>query len=135
MIVIFLCVANSARSQMAEGLARASAPSGVTVYSAGSRPASVNPNAVAVMREVGIDLTHHHAKGLDDVPLADADLIVTLCSEEECPITPPHVERRSWALPDPAAVTASPEATLAAFRATRDAIAARIRGLWSPRIA
>ena len=127
---VFLCVANSARSQMAEGLARASAPEGAEIFSAGSRPAAVSPHAVHVMAEVDIDISDHTSKGLDDVPLADARVVITLCAEEECPVMPPDVEHRSWAMPDPSRETATPEAALDAFRAARDAINKNVLALW-----
>ena len=80
--ILFLCVANSARSQMAEGLARAAAPDGYRFLSAGSEPGQLNPLAVAALREDGIDISHHRAKGLAAIPLAEVDTIVTLCAEE-----------------------------------------------------
>lgn len=126
--VVFLCVANSSRSQMAEGLARATAPDGWQVFSAGSRPTAVNPVAVEAMREIGIDISAQHAKGLDAVPVADADVVVTLCADEECPVTVTSARRLSWPLPDP---TVAPEPQrLDAFRAVRDALAGRLRELW-----
>lgn len=128
--VIFLCVANSARSQMAEGLARATAPANWIAASAGSRPGTLNPLAVRAMAEVDIDISGQRAKGLDDVPLADADVIVTLCAEEECPLTPPNVRRISWAMPDPAGRGDTELEKLAAFRAARDEIAARLTVFW-----
>jgi arsenate reductase len=114
--ILFLCVANSARSQMAEGLARALAPagSGYRFFSAGSQPGTLHPLAVRALAEQGIDIAHHRSKGLDAVPLAEADVIVTLCAEEVCPFVPGggEVRRLHWALPDPA--------DLAGFRAVRD---------------
>ncbi len=123
--LIFLCVQNSARSQMAEGLARAQAPSGWEVYSAGSRPGTLHPVAVEVMREVGIDISGHHAKPMDDVPLEDADVVITLCAEEECPVGLTRARRLAWELPDPAG-----GGTPAAFRTVRDELAARLRRFW-----
>jgi len=84
--ILFLCVANSARSQMAEGLARAILPETVEVASAGSAPVGLNPYAVTVMAEDGIDIASHYSKGLDEVAPETADLIVTLCADEVCPI-------------------------------------------------
>lgn len=130
--LIFLCVANSARSQLAEGLARARAPAGWKVYSAGSEPGTLHPLALEVMREIGIDISRQHAKGLDSVPLADADIIVTLCAEEVCPVAPGAHTRLHWPLPDPAAAAGSREERLGAFRAVRDEIAARLETLWRP---
>jgi arsenate reductase len=127
--VVFLCVANSARSQMAEGLARASAPEGWQVYGAGSRPTQLNPHAVAALAEVNIDASDHHSKGLDDVPLADADWVVTLCAEEECPVGFTRGKQLHWPLPDPAA--AAPAEAEARFREIRDQIKERIDRFWT----
>jgi thioredoxin type arsenate reductase len=130
--VIFLCVANSARSQMAEGLARARAPEGWRVYSAGSNPGRLSAAAVEVMGEIGIDISAHYAKGMDAVPLEEADLIVTLCAEEVCPVVPGGKARRlHWPLPDPAAAAGDGPARLQAFRAVRDELARRIESLWA----
>jgi arsenate reductase len=121
--ILFLCVANSARSQMAEGLARAMAPPGYRLFSAGSRPEALNPLAVRVLAEQGIDIAHHQSKGLDDVPLAEADVIVTLCAEEVCPFVPGAVQRLHWPLPDPTDLTA--------FRAARDELRRLLPTLWT----
>jgi arsenate reductase len=128
--VLFLCVHNSARSQIAEGLARAQAPDGVTVWSAGSDPRGVNPLAVQVMNEIGIDIRTQASKHVEEVPWRGADTVVTLCgeAEEECPTLAPDVRRVHWPLPDPAA---APEAQrLQAFRETRDEIRWRVASLW-----
>lgn len=121
MRILFLCVANSARSQMAEGLARAMLPPQVEVSSAGSAPSRVNPLAVEAMAEAGIDIAGHASKAVDDVAPETADLIVTLCAEEVCPVVPGHVRRLHWPIPDPAV-----EGTREAFIAARDQIRARI---------
>ena len=127
--VVFLCVANSARSQMAEGLLRARAPDGWQAYSAGSHPARLSSTAVEAMREIGIDITAQHSKGVDDVPLAEADLIITLCAEEICPVVPGgRAKRLHWPLPDPAGVR-EPAARLDRFREVRDELAQRIAEL------
>ena len=123
--VLFLCVANSARSQMAEGLARALAPAGVRIWSAGSKPTAVRPEAVAVLRELGIDIAGARAKAVAEVPAAEIDTVVTLCGEEECPVFLGRAERLHWELPDPAAVV-DPAERLQAFRATRDNLRTRI---------
>lgn len=128
--VVFLCVANSARSQMAEGLARAMAPATAEVFSAGSQPSVVHPWAVRVMAEIGIDIGDHRSKGMDDVPLETADVIVTLCAEEVCPVTPPHVRRLAWPIPDPATAGTTDEERHTAFRAARDDIRGRLTALW-----
>ena len=124
MRILFLCVANSARSQMAEGLARAVLPASVEVASAGSAPATLNPLATAAMAEVGIDISGHYAKGLDAVAPATADLIITLCAEEVCPFVPGPVRRLHWPIGDPAAA-----GDIVAFRSARDQIRARIEVL------
>ncbi len=129
--VVFLCVANSARSQMAEGLARARAPRDWQIFSAGSDPKTLSSTAVKVMREIGIDISAQYSKGTDEVPLEDADLIITLCADEVCPVVPGgRAKKLHWPLPDPAAVTADSTARREAFRAVRDELARRIETLW-----
>lgn len=123
--ILFLCVANSARSQMAEGIARDLAPDGVKVSSAGSAPAKVRPQAVAALAEIGIDISGHHAKGLDAVSRS-VDAVVTLCAEEACPAWLGDAIRIHWALPDPAAATGSVEERLEAFRPVRDELRRRL---------
>lgn len=130
MILIFLCVQNSARSQMAEGLARALAPAGVEVYSAGSAPSHVRPQAIEVMKEEGIDLSTHTSQGLDDVPLADADFIITLCAEEFCPVVP-GARTLHWPIPDPANHDEPWEDQLVRFRAAREELRGRIERFYS----
>jgi thioredoxin type arsenate reductase len=128
--VVFLCIHNSARSQMAEGFARALAPAGTEVWSAGTEPGRVHPVAIEVMREAGIDISSQHSKGLDKIPWRDADTVVTLCGEaqEVCPVLPVEVRKVHWGLPDPAA---APEPTrLQAFRDARDELRWRISSLW-----
>ena len=126
--LVFLCVANSARSQMAEGLARSLFGGLVRVQSAGSQPSRVNPHAVAAMREVGIDITGQRSKSVADVDPASVGAVITLCAEEVCPLWPGKIARMHWPLPDPA--SADPdlpaEAVLARFRAARDELRARL---------
>jgi arsenate reductase (thioredoxin) len=129
-ILIFLCVQNSARSQIAEGLARALAPEGVEVYSAGSAPSHVRPQAIAVMKEEGIDLSTHTSDGLDDVPLEQADYIITLCAEEFCPVVPGS-RSLHWPIPDPANHDEPWDEQLARFRGARDEIRARIEAFFA----
>lgn len=123
--ILFLCVANAARSQMAEGLARAMAPpgDGYRFLSAGSQPGTLNPLAVRALAEQGIDISHHRSKGLDDVPLAQADVIVTLCADEVCPFVPGNVQRLHWPLPDPS--------DLEGFRSVREELRRLLPALWS----
>ena len=127
--VLFLCVANSARSQMAEGFARLYAPADVEVWSAGSAPRRLHPLAAVVMSEEGIDIAEHRSKGLDEVPLDRIGTVVTLCAEEVCPTVPGQARRLHWPLPDPAAVDGDGE-RLQAFRAVRDQIHERVAGLF-----
>jgi arsenate reductase (thioredoxin) len=124
MRILFLCVANSARSQMAEGLARSMLPAEVEVASAGSAPGRLHPLAVEAMAEAGIDISGHWSKSLESVSPETADLIVTLCAEEICPIVPAAVERLHWPIADPAA-----EGHIAAFRTARDQIKAQFERL------
>jgi arsenate reductase len=124
--VLFLCVANSARSQMAEGIGRALAPAGVRVSSAGSAPTSVRAEAIEVLREIGIDITTHRSKSVKDVDATTVDAVITLCADEVCPAYPGEVLRLHWGLPDPAAVTGDGKARLAAFRAVRDELRTRL---------
>lgn len=128
--VLFLCVHNSSRSQMAEGFALALAPEGVEVMSAGSEPSRVHPCALEVMREAGIDLSAHTSKHLDSVPWRECDTVVTLCGEadETCPTLAADVRRVHWPLPDPS--VAPEEQRLAVFREVRDEIRWRVASLW-----
>lgn len=127
--VLFLCVANSARSQLAEGLARRLFGSTLRVQSAGSKPTRVNPNAIAALREVGIEIAEQRSKSVDDIDPATIDLVITLCAEEVCPVWPGTFTRTHWPLPDPATDAVSGEALLARFRTTRDEILRRLWGL------
>ena len=128
--VLFLCVANAARSQMAEGIARSVAPEGVEVFSAGSAPQQVHPLAVEAMRRAGIQISGHHSKSLDDVPLDRVDTVITLCADEFCPSLGEGVERMHWPMPDPAAAEGSDEERVEAFVSVADALAERIRDLF-----
>jgi arsenate reductase len=124
--VLFLCVANSARSQMAEGIARLLAPVGTKLWSAGSRPTSVRPEAIAVLKEIGIDISGQRAKAVAEIPAAEVDTVITLCGEEECPLFLGKATRLHWGLPDPAAVDGSEAERLDAFRKVRDELRRRI---------
>lgn len=126
--LLFLCVANSARSQMAEGLARTLFGGLVRVQSAGSQPTRVNPNAIAAMREVGIDITGQHSKSVDAIDPASVDAAITLCAEEVCPVWPGKLARMHWPLPDPASSDPglAADAMLARFRAVRDELRFRL---------
>ena len=129
--ILFLCVANSARSQLAEGLARKLLGDRVRVQSAGSKPSRVNPYAVEVAREVGVDLTTHASKAVDTIDPSTVDTVVTLCAEEVCPAFLGAARRIHWPIADPASddPALSREQMLARFRAARDQIIAHLEGL------
>ena len=103
--VLFLCTGNSCRSQMAEGLLRAMAGGRYDVFSAGTRPHGVNPDAVRAMREVGIDIAQQQSQHVDEFLHAGIDLVITVCdkAKESCPVFPGNVERLHWSFDDPAA--------------------------------
>ena len=125
--ILFMCVANSARSQMAEALARRIAPGGVELWSAGSEPSSVNPRAIVALSEVGIDIAGAVSKGVDSVPLQRVTTVITLCAEEVCPVFPGGgVARVHWPLPDPAGAPGGEDAVLGSFRMVRDELAERL---------
>ncbi len=125
--VLFLCVANSARSQMAEGLARARFGDRVRVQSAGSVPSVVNPMAIEVLAEMGIDISHQTSKSVDAIDPSTVDVVVTLCAEEVCPVHLGRARRLHWPLEDPAA--APPGLKHARFRDVRDQIATHLEVL------
>lgn len=127
--LLFLCVANSARSQMAEGIARALAPASTRISSAGSRPTGVNPLAVAALAEVGIDLSGQRSKGMEEIP-ADVDAVITLCEEEVCPVWLGQATRLHWGLPDPATAAGGDAARLDAFRRVRDELRTRLAAVF-----
>ena len=130
--ILFLCVANSARSQMAEGLARAIAPPGVAIYSAGSAPSRVNPFAQEVMREVGIDISSHRSKSVEEIPAERIDTVITLCAEEVCPVFPGRVRRFAWPFEDPAAAQGTDETIREQFRRVRDGIRDKVQEFFQP---
>jgi protein-tyrosine-phosphatase len=117
--VLFLCVANSARSQLAEGLARSLAPEGVKISSAGSVPTRVRPQAIAALAEIGLDISGHRSTGIDEVE-RPVDAVITLCAEEVCPVWLEKAWRLHWGLPDPAGSSDDPDEEMEAFRAVRD---------------
>ncbi|RMH81361.1 MAG: arsenate reductase ArsC [Acidobacteria bacterium] len=134
MKIAFVCTGNSARSQMAEALARHMAGSmGVEleVYSAGSRPEErINPYALKVMDEVGISLKGQRPKGLEDIPIKDMHLIITLCdsARNSCPVFPGQ-KSLHWDLPDPARFVGTEEERLEFFRRVREEIRKRVEDL------
>jgi arsenate reductase len=122
--VLFLCSHNSARSQMAEGFLRAAAGERFEVQSAGTRATRVNPLAVAVMREAGVDISKQRSKSVDEVG-EGWDVVVTVC-DAHCPVPPRSGMKLSWRFPDPSAATGTEEQKLAVFRKVRDGIRSRV---------
>ena len=125
--VLFVCTANAYRSQMAEGIARRLLPASVGVFSGGTRALEVDPRAVKVMAEIGVDIGSQRAKAVSGVERERFDRIVTLCDDaaEHCPATPDKA-RAHWPTPDPARAEGSPDAVLQSFRSVRDALTSRI---------
>jgi arsenate reductase len=128
--ILFLCVQNSARSQLAEGIARFLAPAGVRISSAGSSPAFVRPQAIQVLKEIGIDISAHRSKALDELDTASVEAVVTLCAEEVCPVFLGSAVKLHWELPDPAKAPGDDAARMEAFRRTRDELFRRLKLLF-----
>jgi thioredoxin type arsenate reductase len=130
MKILFLCVANSARSQLAEALAKSILGDSNEIRSAGSVPAKeINPLAVTVLKEIGLDVSSLKPKNWEELPptfLSDLNYVITLCAEEVCPTVMVKANKLHWALPDPAAVGGTYEERLAVFRKTRDEIRKRL---------
>jgi len=120
--VLILCTGNSARSQMAEGLLRHDGGNLYEVFSAGTKPSQVRSEAITVMREVGIDISKHRSKSVEEFAGQDFDFVITVCdnARESCPFFPATTKRIHWSISDPAAVQGPDEARLAAFRRIRD---------------
>ncbi|WP_054662084.1 arsenate reductase (thioredoxin) [Lacticaseibacillus camelliae] len=129
--IYFLCTGNSCRSQMAEGFAKQMLGPAWRVASAGLRQDGLNPLAVKVMAERGIDISKQYSKLIDLQYLRSSDLVITLCGDarDHCPVVPATVRRQHWPLPDPAAATGTAEEILLAFRKVRDEIAQRMTAL------
>ena len=127
--VIFLCTGNSARSQMAEGILRDMNGGRYDVESAGLEPSHVRPEAIEVMKEIGIDISNHRSKSVDEFTGQHFDYVITVCdnANERCPLFPAETERMHSSFSDPAAVSGSDEIRLAAFRKVRDQIVDRFR--------
>ncbi|WP_411954678.1 arsenate reductase (thioredoxin) [Alkalibacillus sp. S2W] len=130
-IIYFLCTGNSCRSQMAEGLGRQLLGDEWEVHSAGIEAHGVNPKAVEMMDEVGIDIRDQQSAVIDRDLLNRASLVITLCGDakENCPVTPPNVETDHWGLVDPAKAEGSEEEVNQVFREVRDDIKHRIESL------
>lgn len=130
MNILFMCVANSARSQLAEGLARSIFPDAI-IESAGSNPVELNPYAIKVMKEIGLDISKQYSKSTNQLSprfLLDIDYVITLCAEEVCPtVVASRAKKLHWPFPDPASKEPLPdEATLKCFREGREVIKARL---------
>ena len=127
--VLFLCTGNSCRSQMAEGLLRHLAGDRFEAASAGTHPAGLNPGAVAVMQEIGINISSHRSKQVDEYKDARFDYVITVCdrAKETCPIFPASSVQLHWSFEDPAGAVGTIEERQTVFRRVRDEIAERIR--------
>ena len=129
MRILFLCTHNSSRSQMAEGLLRARGGSAFEVLSAGTEPRSVHPLAIKAMQEIGIDISQHRAKSLEEFrEQPPVDLVITVCDEaaEACPFFPNARRQEHWGFPDPSRVEGSEQERLTAFHHIRNLIAERL---------
>ena len=127
--VLILCTGNSARSQMAEGLLRHMAGDQFDVVSAGVAPTHVRSEAIEVMHEVGIDISTHRSKSVDEFTGQRFDYVITVCdnANEQCPVFPGNTKRIHWSFDDPAATDGDDHARLAVFRRVRDEISERLQ--------
>lgn len=124
--VLILCTGNSCRSHMAEGILRRAAGDILDVHSAGSQPAGyVHPKAIQVMAEIGLDISGHTSKHMDEFLRRNVDTVITVCgnADQACPMFPGQMNRYHWGFSDPAHATGTEEQILAAFRQVRDQIA------------
>lgn len=131
--VLILCTGNSARSQMAEGLLRHLAGDRLEVESAGTVASFVRPQAIAAMEKIGIDISGHRSKCLDEFLDKPFDYVITVCDNaaESCPIFPGKAERIHWSFDDPAVATGSDQDIQAVFERVRDEIKAKLDGFLS----
>ncbi len=131
--VLILCTGNSARSQMAEALLRHDAGDRFEVASAGVEPSHVRPQAIEAMREIGIDISGHRSKSVDEFTGQEFDYVITVCdhANERCPVFPGKTRRIHWSFEDPAAAQGDEAARLAVFRRVRDEIRERLRSFIS----
>jgi len=127
--ILVLCTGNSARSQMAEGLLRRAAGDRFDIFSAGTKPSSLRAEAIAVMAEIGIDISGQRSKSVGEFDGQSFDYVVTVCdnARDTCPVFPAGAARLHWSFEDPAAVEGSEAERLSAFRRTRDRIRQRVR--------
>ena len=133
--VLVVCTGNSARSQMGEGLLRQEGGKNYEIFSAGTKPSQVRPEAIAVMREIGIDISGHRSKSVDEFAGQSFDYVVTVCdnARDNCPLFPGAGKRIHWGFEDPAAVMGTNEERLGAFRRIRDQIHERVRTFFATR--
>ena len=126
--ILVLCTGNSARSQMAEGLLRRAAGDRFDIFSAGTKPSSLRAEAIAVMAEIGIDISGQRSKSVDEFIGRPFRYVITVCdnARESCPVFPAQTERLHWSFQDPAAVEGTLAERAAAFRRIRDQIAQRV---------
>ncbi len=127
--ILFLCTGNSARSQMAEGIARDLGKGRIEAYSAGLHPKGLHPLAISAMDEMGIDIRLQNSKGANPSLINVMDIIVTVCghAETQCPVSPPHIQREHWPIQDPAAASGTQKERLEVFRKARDEIKDKIQ--------
>ncbi len=126
---LFLCVGNSIRSQIAEGVAKALLGPAVPVQSAGIAPSGVHPLAAQVLSEIGVDARRQRSKSVHEIDPAGVDTVVTLCEREVCPPALAHLRRLHWPMPDPLLGGGDAHAVLERFRALRDELGRRIEAL------
>jgi arsenate reductase (thioredoxin) len=128
--VLILCTGNSARSQMAEGLLRHFGGDGLEVFSAGVEASFVRPQAIAAMKEIGIDISRHRSKSVSEFLGEDFDYVITVCdnANQRCPLFPGNVRRLHWSVPDPV-VSGNEAAQLEACRRARDELRERLEAL------
>jgi len=129
--ILYLCTGNSCRSQMAEGWTRHLGSEQFDVYSAGIEAHGKNPRAIAVMAEVGVDISAQESTIVSNTMLENADIVVTVCghADEQCPVLAPGVKKIHWPLTDPAKASGNEEEIMQAFRETRDEVERRVRAL------
>ena len=131
--ILVLCTGNSARSQMGEGLFRHEGRGACEVASAGTNPSEVRPEAIAVMKEIGIDIAGQRSKSIKEFDGQAFDFVVTVCdsARDNCPVFPARTERIHWSLEDPAAIRGSEAERLAAFRKIRDQLRERVQAFFA----
>jgi arsenate reductase len=135
--ILVLCTGNSARSQMGEGLFRTEGGGCFEVFSAGTKPSFVRSEAIAVMKEIGIDISDQRSKSVAEFSCQSIDYVVTVCDNvrDNCPVFPAGTERVHWSFEDPATVQGSEQERLAAFRRIRDQIHERVKAFFRDRMA